>query len=117
MKPRLAENAADLWKAINRVTDSGKVGPGGRILYPVVRVFECGDFRVSTGRIEKLGWINGVQTVSPATNAEIEELSKDIELDRAQVLLMSHWGGSGNDRMSKPVEVLHSPSGLAFGKL
>lgn len=110
-KPRLGENADDLYRAIKQQTDKGIApGPDGRQLTPVVRVLGIGDMKISSQGVEVLS--DGGAGTRAATAAEIDTLHDELEADRAQVLGMSQWGGSTG--ASRPVVELHSPSGNSF---
>jgi N12 class adenine-specific DNA methylase len=111
-KPRLAENADDLYRAIKEKTAEGVYVPGHGILNPVVRVLGLPDMRVSNQGVEAIE--HGGMGVRAATKAEIDDLHEALEYDQAQVLAMSKWGGNRSDTRSQPVMELHSPSGNAF---
>lgn len=113
-KPRLAEDADALYKEIKKKSADGVVGPNGGILYPVVRVLGVGDMFMRGDEI-LVSEAKGTAT-RPATKSEIADFHDSIEKDTAQVLLMSQWSGMTKDSYSKPVRVLHSPSGNSFAK-
>lgn len=116
-KPRLAENADDLYEQIVSKTAEGVVGPEGKVLYPVVSIVGEGQFNVTKDGITKVG--PGGITNSPATDAQVQAVHDAIDSDTAEVILKSRWGGSGATKsvMSKGVKTLHSPSGLGFKSL
>jgi hypothetical protein len=113
--PRLAENADDLYREIKKRTDSGVVTDRG-IMYPVARVMGVGDVRISSKGIEVIE--NGGRTARDATSAEKDEVHDAINKDQADVVVMSHWGGSGGrkETRSKFLSRLHTAHGNSFEK-
>lgn len=115
-KPRLAENADDLYTQIVTKTESGVPTPDRGVLYPVVDVPGLGRFRVQRSGIDRVR-DDGV-TTKKATAAEESAVRDAIAKDQADVVVMARWGGSGGARAtaSKPYQTLHSAAGNAFAK-
>jgi hypothetical protein len=114
-KPRLGESGDELWKAIKR-TSNGVVCEG-RIIYPTLRVVAGESFFLGTdGKLQRVvGETNGF-CYQPATAREVDEFHHDLNQDRVEVLLMTQPGWCSNYERQKVLRILHSPSGMAFGR-
>ena len=107
MKPRLAENANELYNKFKELCASGVVDEG-KTIYPVIHNF-YGLFTIKNNKMLK---IVGVGTI-PASNKEIYDIHDDLENDSLTISLLNRWGNKEGCKLGK---TLHSPSGNAWKK-
>ncbi|WP_315534100.1 PLxRFG domain-containing protein, partial [Delftia acidovorans] len=118
-KPRLGESAEEVWAAIKKAAGGVVSREGGsRLLYPTLRVVAGSSFRVdANGDLQVVVSKTGGVGVREATSAQADELHRDLDGDRVEVVLMTAPGYGSDYGHQKVVQVLHSPSGLSFKPL
>lgn len=109
---RVAESADEMFAYLNQ--GEGGILHNGNILYPAIRVIGMpGMWQLRDGKVMRLDTENG--GISDAKTSDADDVIDALQKDQAQIVLLSHWGGSGRDVGQKVVSVLHSPKGNSFG--
>lgn len=117
-KPRMGETANSLWEAIKKASRGVVCQAGGnRILYPTLRVVAGDWYTLSAqGTLQIIDREHGMG-VKDATPAQADEFHSDLDGDRVEVVLMSQPGYASDYGRQKVLEILHSPSGMAFEQM
>jgi hypothetical protein len=115
-KPRLAESADDLYRAIAATPE---VVVEGRGTVPVIAriVGGGGDYRVTKqddGATKLQRWSDHGIGVRDATPAEQTDFHDALEKDQVQVLAVTRPGYSSGGKTPQTLRELHSPSGNGF---
>ena len=112
-KPRLAESADALWKAIKDASN-GVVTERG-IRYPVMEVVGGDWFMLdSNGRLKLIDRGAASLSYSEPTDVQIAEFHDALEKDQVQVRVMARGGYESDYKNPKTLQILHSPSGMGF---
>lgn len=108
-KPRLAESASDMWKAMSSAWRAEHC-VGGKRAHAVTFVLGVGNFSERGGDIVIEEFDGGVGTYRKASKWEISCLDDAIATDTAQVILLGCWHRYGQ----RTLGTLHSPSGNSW---
>lgn len=118
-KPRMAENGNDLWEAVKVAARGVPASDGSGIRYPVLAIVPGSErYQVSHDgdTISVIDEASGGIAVRDATGEEIDALHRAVYADQVQVSLPTRPGFGSDYKVRGTGEILHSPSGNAFGK-
>lgn len=112
MKPRLAEDAESLWRAIQSL---GEKISGAHWVFPVINAIGTGTFILSKDgkltRIIKPAGGMGIYLNQDVPLSVADEVHDSIAKDQVQV---EYWPRMGSTTKWYLDSIVHSPSGMSF---